>query len=153
MKDGGIKTKIVKRYIPKFNKIVNKYLSAMNLYVNFTIDENFNEKILSRYKSNFSYSNFSEGEKFRIDLAILFAWREIAQERNSVSTNLLVMDEIFDSSLDSEGTDDFIKIMFNDLTKGTNLFVISHKSDQLVDKFEQVIEFEKVKGFTKIKET
>lgn len=152
LKDGGIKTKIIRRYIPKFNKTVNKYLEAMNLYVRFTIDENFEEKILSRYKSDFTYFNFSEGEKFRIDLAILFAWREIAQERNSVSTNLLVMDEIFDSSLDSEGNEDFIKIMFNDLAKNTNLFVISHKTDQLRDKFEKVLEFEKVKGFSRLKE-
>lgn len=153
LKDGSIKAKIIKKYIPKFNFEVNKYLKAMNLYVNFNLDENFDEVIKSRYKTEFKYANFSEGEKFRIDLAILFAWRYIVSQRNSINTNLLVMDEIFDSSLDSDGADDFIKIMFNDLAKNTNLFIISHRHDTLRDKFERVLEFEKTKGFTHLKES
>ena len=148
LKDGGIKTKIIKKYIPIINQSINGYLTKMNMFVNFSLDENFNEEIKSRYRTEFKYGNFSEGEKFRIDLAILFAWRQIASMRNSVNCNLLIMDEVFDSSLDSDGTDDFIKIMLNDLTKNTNLFVISHKQDQLRDKFHNVIQFEKVKGFS-----
>ena len=149
LKDGGIKTKIIKQYLPIINKLINKYLSQMGFFVNFNIDENFEETIKSRYRDEFSYQNFSEGEKMRIDLAILFTWRTIAKMKNSVNTNLLVLDEVFDSSLDVNGTDEFLKIMWN-LTDGTNTFVISHKQDQLLDRFEKVYRFEKVKNFSRL---
>jgi DNA repair exonuclease SbcCD ATPase subunit len=149
LKDGGIKSKIVKQYVPIINKLINKYLSAMEFMCQFELDEQFNETIKSRYRDIFSYSSFSEGEKMRINLAILFAWRAIAKLRNSINTNLLIMDEVFDSSLDSNGTDEFLKIIKN-LTSDTNTFIISHKTDQLYDKFEKVIKFEKHKNFSKI---
>ena len=149
LKDSGIKTKIVKQYVPVMNKLINKYLAAMDFFVQFELDENFNETIKSRFRDEFSYASFSEGEKMRIDLALLFTWRAIAKLRNSVSTNLLIMDEVFDSSLDSTGTDEFLKIL-NTLVDDANIFIISHKGDQLYDKFHSVIKFEKVKNFSRM---
>jgi DNA repair exonuclease SbcCD ATPase subunit len=149
LKDGGIKARIIKQYVPVINKLINKYLSAMDFFVQFELDEEFNETIKSRYRDDFSYASFSEGEKMRINLAILFTWRSVAKLRNSISTNLLIMDEVFDSSLDSNGTEEFMKIL-NQLTLDTNTFIISHKGDQLVDKFEHVIKFEKKQNFSKI---
>jgi len=146
LKDGGIKTKIIKQYLPVINKSINKYLQQMGFFVNFNIDENFEETIKSRHRDTFSYNNFSEGEKMRIDLAILFTWRTVAKMKNSVHCNLLFFDEIFDSSLDTNGTDEFLKIIF-DLTSDTNTFIISHK-DQLIDKFQRVYRFQKVRGFS-----
>lgn len=151
LKDGGIKTRIIKQYVPVMNKLINKYLSAMDFFVQFELDENFNETIRSRFRDVFSYSSFSEGEKLRIDLALLFTWRAVAKLRNSVSTNLLIMDEIMDSSLDTSGTEEFLKII-QDLTADSNIFIISHKGDQLFDKFHSVIRFEKVKNFSRIAE-
>lgn len=147
LKDSGIKSKIIKQYIPIINKLINKYLSSMEFMCQFELDEEFSETIKSRYRDVFSYSSFSEGEKMRINLAILFAWRAIAKLRNSVNTNILIMDEVFDSSLDSNGTEEFLKII-NSLTSDTNTFIISHKTDQLYDKFEKVIKFKKVKNFS-----
>jgi DNA repair exonuclease SbcCD ATPase subunit len=149
LKDGGIKTKIIKQYIPIINKLVNKYLAQMGFFVNFNIDENFNEVIKSRYRDEFSYSNFSEGEKTRIDLALMFSWRAIAKMKNSVNTNLLILDEILDGSLDANGTDEFLKII-QTLTNDTNTFIISHKQDQLLDKFDRVYKFVKVKNFSRM---
>jgi len=149
LKDGGIKAKIIKQYIPVMNKLINKYLAQMDFFVNFELDEEFNETIRSRFRDAFSYDSFSEGEKMRIDLALLFTWRAIAKLRNSASTNLLIMDEVFDSSLDNTGTDELLRII-NDLTKDTNTFIISHKGDTLFDKFNNVIKFEKVKNFSRI---
>lgn len=149
LKDGGIKTRIVKQYIPVMNKLINKYLAAMDFFVDFQLDENFNETIKSRFRDEFSYSSFSEGEKLRIDLALLFTWRAISKMRNSTSTNLLIMDEIMDSSLDNSGTSEFLKII-NELAVDTNIFIISHKGDQLQDSFDNVIRFEKVKNFSRI---
>jgi DNA repair exonuclease SbcCD ATPase subunit len=149
LKDGGIKSKIIKQYIPVINKLINKYLSAMDFFVQFELDENFNETIKSRYRDEFSYSSFSEGEKMRINLAILFTWRAVAKLRNSINTNLLIMDEVFDSSLDANGTEEFMKILIN-LTSETNTVIISHKTDQLYDKFERVIKFEKHKNFSRM---
>lgn len=149
LKDTGIKTKIIKQYVPIMNKLINKYLAAMDFFVNFELDENFEETIKSRFRDDFAYESFSEGEKMRIDLALLFTWRSIAKLRNSASTNLLILDEIFDSSLDNEGTDEFMKII-SQLTKDNNTFVISHKGDQLFDKFQNVIRFEKRNNFSKI---
>ncbi len=149
LKDTGIKTKIIKQYIPVMNKLINKYLAAMDFFVNFEINESFEETIKSRFRDEFTYASFSEGEKMRIDLALLFTWRSIAKLRNSVSTNLLVMDEVFDSSLDSSGTEEFLKILSN-LTKDTNTFIISHKGDQLIDKFNNIIKFEKHNNFSRI---
>ena len=149
LKDSGIKTRIIRQYVPVMNKLINKYLAAMDFFVQFELDENFNETIKSRFRDEFSYASFSEGEKMRIDLALLFTWRAIAKLRNSVSTNLLIMDEVFDSSLDSSGTEEFLKIL-NDLTSDTNVFIISHKGDQLFDKFHSVIRFEKHKNFSRI---
>ena len=149
LKDGGIKTRIVKQYIPVMNKLINKYLASMDFFVDFQLDESFNETIKSRFRDVFSYSSFSEGEKLRIDLALLFTWRAVAKLRNSVSTNLLIMDEIMDSSLDNSGTDEFLKII-NELTSDSNVFIISHKGDQLYDKFDSIIRFEKVKNFSRI---
>lgn len=149
LKDGGIKTKIIKQYVPVINKLMNKYLAAMDFFVQFELDENFNEKIKSRFRDEFTYDSFSEGEKMRIDLALLFTWRAVAKLRNSSTTNLLIMDEVFDSSLDTTGTDEFLKII-TDLNKDTNVFVISHKGDQLYDKFHSNIKFEKVKNFSQI---
>ena len=130
------------------NKLINGYLSSMDFFVNFNIDENFNETIKSRYRDVFSYANFSEGEKMRIDLALLFTWRAVAKMKNSTNTNLLILDEIFDSSLDATGTDDFLKIL--NTFSNENVFVISHKQDLLMDKFRHTIKFEKVKNFSKV---
>ena len=149
LKDSGIKTKIIKQYVPVMNKLINKYLAAMDFFVQFELDENFNETIKSRFRDEFSYASFSEGEKMRIDLALLFTWRAIAKLRNSVSTNLLIMDEVFDSSLDSTGTEEFLKIL-NTLVDDANIFIISHKGDQLFDKFHSVIKFEKIKNFSRM---
>lgn len=149
LKDGGIKTRILRQYMPIINKLINKYLAAMDFFVQFEIDEQFNETIKSRFRDEFSYNSFSEGEKMRINLAVLFTWRAIAKMRNSASTNLLIMDEVFDSSLDSNGTDEFLKII-QTLTADTNTFIISHKTDQLFDKFHNVIKFEKTKNFSRI---
>ena len=149
LKDGGIKAKIIKQYIPIMNKLINKYLASMDFFVNFELDEEFNETIRSRHRDAFSYDSFSEGEKMRIDLALLFTWRAIAKLRNSAATNLLIMDEVFDSSLDNTGTDELLRII-NELTRDTNTFIISHKGDQLFDKFANVIKFEKVKNFSRI---
>ena len=148
LKDDGVKTKIIKKYLPFINQQVNRYLQLMDFYINFTLDEEFRETVKSPIHEDFSYSSFSEGEKMRIDLALLFTWREVARVKNSVNTNLLILDEIFDSSLDGFGTDEFLKII-RYIIKGANIFVISHKSD-LNDKFENVIQFDKVKGFSKI---
>ena len=150
LKDGGIKTSIIKYYLPIMNGLINKYLHQMDFYVNFTMDENFSENIQSRNRENFSYTSFSEGEKMRIDLALLFTWRDVAKMKNSVNTNLLVLDEVFDSSLDSNGTDEFLKLL-NELG-GNNVFVISHKGEILYDKFRSIIKFDKVKNFSKIVE-
>jgi DNA repair exonuclease SbcCD ATPase subunit len=149
LKDSGVKTKIIKQYIPVINKLVNKYLAAMDFFVNFELNENFEETIKSRHRDDFSYESFSEGEKMRIDLALLFTWRSISKLRNSASTNLLIMDEVFDSSLDNNGTEEFLKII-STLTADTNLFIISHKGDQLFDKFHSVIKFQKVKNFSQM---
>jgi len=148
LQDSGIKTKIVKQYLPIMNKLVNTYLSSMDFFVNFNIDENFNETIKSRFRDEFSYASFSEGEKMRIDLALLFTWRAIAKMKNSTNTNLLILDEIFDSSLDNAGTDDFLKIL-NTFDK-QNVFVISHKQDMLFDKFRNIIQFKKDKNFSRM---
>jgi len=149
LKDGGIKSKIIKQYIPIMNKLINKYLSSMEFMCQFELDEQFNETIKSRFRDVFSYASFSEGEKMRINLAILFAWRSIAKMRNSVNTNILIMDEVFDSSLDANGTEEFMKII-SALTSDTNTFIISHKTDQIIDKFDRVIRFEKFKNFSRI---
>ena len=146
--DTGIKTKIIKQYLPIMNKLINKYLTSMEFYVNFTLDENFEETIKSRYRDEFTYASFSEGEKMRIDLALLFTWRAVAKMKNSTNTNLLILDEIFDSSLDGTGTDEFLKIL-NTLS-GENIFVISHKQDALADKFRSTIKFEKVRNFSHV---
>jgi len=148
LKDDGVKTKIIKKYLPFINQQVNRYLQLMDFYINFTLDEEFNETVKSPIHEDFSYSSFSEGEKMRIDLALLFTWREVARVKNSVNTNLLIMDEVFDSSLDGFGTDEFLKII-RFVIKDANTFVISHKSD-LHDKFENVIKFDKVKGFSRM---
>ena len=148
LKDDGVKTKIIKKYLPFINQQVNRYLQLMDFYINFTLDEEFNETIKSPIHEDFSYSSFSEGEKMRIDLALLFTWREVARVKNSVNTNLLIMDEVFDSSLDGFGTDEFMKII-RYIIKGANIFIISHKTE-LSDKFESVIKFDKIKGFSKL---
>ena len=149
LKDDGVKSNIIRKYLPLINQQVNKYLELMDFYINFSLDEEFNEKIQTPIHESFSYSSFSEGEKMRIDLALLFTWREIAKMKNSVVTNLLIMDEVFDSSLDGLGTDEFMKII-KFIVKDANIFIISHKNE-LHDKFEKVLEFEKVKGFSKLK--
>tara|TARA_Y100001963_G_C6765723_1_gene442081 strand:+ start:411 stop:2126 length:1716 start_codon:yes stop_codon:yes gene_type:complete len=150
LKDDGVKSSIIKKYLPIINKRVNYYLQKMDFYINFTLDEEFNEKIVSPVHDKFSYSSFSEGEKMRIDLALLFTWREIAKDyKNSISTNLLIMDEVFDSSLDGFGTDEFLKIV-RFVIKDANIFIISHKNE-LYDKFNTCLEFEKVKGFSRLK--
>ena len=148
LKDGGVKSKIIKKYLPLINQQVNKYLQMMDFYINFKLDEEFNETIQSPIHDDFSYSSFSEGEKMRIDLALLFTWREVARFKNSVNTNLLIMDEVFDSSLDGMGTDEFLKII-RFVIKDANIFVISHKGG-LEDKFQSVIRYEKIKGFSTI---
>ena len=148
LKDDGVKTKIIKKYLPLINQQVNRFLQMMDFYINFKLDEEFSETIESPIHEKFSYASFSEGEKMRIDLALLFTWREVARVKNSVNTNLLIMDEIFDSSLDGFGTDEFLKII-RFVIKDANVFVISHKAD-LQDKFNSVIKFEKVKGFSRM---
>jgi DNA repair exonuclease SbcCD ATPase subunit len=148
LKDGGVKSKIIKKYLPLINQQVNRYLQLMDFYINFTLDEEFNETVQSPIHDNFSYSSFSEGEKMRIDLALLFTWREVARMKNSVNTNLLIMDEVFDSSLDGFGTEDFLKII-RFIIKDANIFVISHK-ESLHDKFDDVVKFEKIKGFSRM---
>ena len=148
LKDGGVKTKIIKKYLPLINQQVNRYLQMMDFYINFTLDEEFNETVQSPIHEDFSYASFSEGEKMRIDLALLFTWREVARMKNSVNTNLLIMDEVFDSSLDGFGTEEFLKII-RFVIKDANVFVISHKSG-MEDKFESVMRFEKLKGFSRM---
>ena len=149
LKDEGIKSRIIKQYLPIMNKLINKYLQEMDFFVSFNLDESFEETIKSRYRDDFTYASFSEGEKMRIDLALLFTWRSIAKLKNSTNTNLLILDEVFDSSLDTDGTDAFLKIMY-EMGHSTNMFVISHKGDQLYDKFKSVIKFEKKKNFSVI---
>jgi len=149
LKDKGIKTQIVRQYVPVMNKLVNKYLAAMEFFVSFELNENFEETIKSRHRDSFSYASFSEGEKMRIDLSLLLTWRAIAKMKNSSNTNLLILDEVFDASLDSNGCDEFLKLL-NELGKETNVFVISHKGDILQDKFRSVIKFEKHKNFSRI---
>ena len=148
LKDGGVKSKIIKKYLPLINQQVNRYLQMMDFYINFTLDEEFNETVQSPIHDNFSYSSFSEGEKMRIDLALLFTWREVARMKNSVNTNLLIMDEVFDSSLDGFGTEEFLKII-RFVIKDANVFVISHKTG-MDDRFESVIKFDKIKGFSRM---
>jgi DNA repair exonuclease SbcCD ATPase subunit len=149
LKDTGIKTKIIKQYVPVMNKLISKYLASMDFFCNFELDDQFNETIKSRFRDEFTYASFSEGEKLRIDLALMFTWRSIAKLRNSISTNILIMDEVFDSSLDAAGTEEFLKILeaFQD---GTNTFIISHKGDHLFDRFKSVIKFEKHSNFSRI---
>jgi len=149
LKDTGIKTRIIKQYLPIMNKLINKYLASMDFFVSFNLDEKFEEKIKSRHRDEFTYDSFSEGEKMRIDLALLFTWRTIAKMKNSVNTNLLILDEVFDSSLDANGTEEFLKII-NQLAGKQNTFIISHKGDILFDKFKDVIKFEKYKNFSRI---
>ena len=150
LRDSGIKTKIIRQYLPIMNKLINKYLASMEFFVQFELDEEFNEEIKSRYRDNFSYSSFSEGEKMRIDLSLLFTWRAVAKLKNSVNTNLLILDEVFDSSLDEGGTDEFLKILHT-LDDNTNTFIISHKGESMNEKFNNIIEFEKTNNFSKIK--
>ena len=149
LKDTGIKTKIIRQYLPVINKLVNKYLTAMDFFVQFNLDEKFDETIKSRHRDDFSYASFSEGEKQRIDLALLFTWRTIAKMKNSVATNLLILDEVFDSSLDNNGTD-YIMALLDTLGEETNTFVISHKGDQLFDKFRSLIKFEKKNNYSEM---
>lgn len=150
LRDSGIKTKIIRQYLPIMNKLINKYLASMEFFVQFELDEEFNEEIKSRYRDNFSYSSFSEGEKMRIDLSLLFTWRAVAKLKNSVNTNLLILDEVFDSSLDEGGTDEFLKILHT-LDDNTNTFIISHKGESMNEKFNNIIEFEKTNNFSRIK--
>ncbi len=149
LRDDGIKKKIIKQYVPVMNKLINKYLAALDFFVLFELDEQFNEIIKSRHRDEFSYASFSEGEKMRIDLALLFTWRAIAKLKNSVNTNLLLLDEVFDASLDNNGCDEFLKLL-NQLDNETNVFVISHKGDILAEKFKKEIRFEKIKNFSRI---
>ena len=151
LRDSGIKSQIIKKYVPIFNNLINKYLHNMDFFVNFTLDEEFKEVIKSRFRDEFSYSSFSEGEKQKIDLALLFTWREVARMKNSVATNLLILDEVFDSSLDADGTNELLKII-RSLGEDTNVFVISHKGEILVDKFLQTLKFEKINDFSKMSE-
>jgi len=146
--DTGIKTKVIKQYLPIMNQLINKYLASMDFFVNFKLDNEFKEIIRSRFRDDFSYASFSEGEKMRINLALLFTWRAIAKMKNSISTNLLLLDEIFDSSLDGQGTDDFLKIL--NTLEGENVIIISHKTDLMADKFSNIIKFEKYKNFTRV---
>ena len=148
LQDSGIKTKVIKRYLPIMNKLINGYLNKLEFQVKFDLDEQFNETIKSRYRDEFSYANFSEGEKMRIDLALLFTWRQIAKMKNSTNTNLLILDEIFDSSLDANGTDEFLKILST--LSNENIFLVSHKSDLNIDKFDHLIRFEKIQNFTRM---
>jgi DNA repair exonuclease SbcCD ATPase subunit len=148
LNDKGAKAQIIRKYVPIMNALINKYLQAMDFYISFNLDEEFNETVKSRFRDTFNYNNFSEGEKMRIDLALLFTWRDIARMKNSTNTNLLILDEIFDSSLDGQGTDDFFKII-KTLEK-ENIFIISHKGDILFDKFTNIIKYEKVQNFTQL---
>jgi DNA repair exonuclease SbcCD ATPase subunit len=148
LRDSGIKSRIIKQYIPVINKLVNKYLAAMDFFVKFELNEQFEEKILSRHRDDFTYDSFSEGEKMRIDLSLLFTWRSIARMKNSASTNLLILDEVFDASLDANGCEEFLKIIHD--MEGSNIFVISHKGDVLHDKFQNTIRFTKQKNFSRI---
>jgi len=150
LKDGGIKTRIIKQYLPVLNKYINQYLTQLDFFVNFNINENFEEVIKSRHRDEFTYSNFSEGEKMRLDLAVLFSFRQLARLKNSVNTNLLILDEVMDSSLDANGTDVFMDLI-SSTDKHTNIFVISHKTDQISDKFDRILQFDKVKNFSKMK--
>jgi DNA repair exonuclease SbcCD ATPase subunit len=152
LKDDGVKTTIIKQYIPVMNKLINKYLASMDFFINFELDENFNEVIKSRHRDDFTYDSFSEGEKSRLDLSLLFAWRSVAKLKNSVNTNLLILDEVFDSSLDVAGMDYLLNIFAEANKDGTNIFVISHRGDVLQDKFDRTIKFEKVKSFSQIEE-
>lgn len=149
LRDAGIKTAIIRQYVPIINKLVNKYLSALEFFVQFELDEKFNEVIRSRYRDEFTYSSFSEGEKMRIDLALLFTWRAIAKMKNSTNTNLLILDEVFDASLDTSGCDEFLKLI-NQMGDGVRVFVISHKGDILADKFSETLKMEKYKNFSRI---
>ena len=149
LKDSGIKKQIIKKYVPVFNNLINKYLHSMDFFVNFTLDEEFNEVLKSRFRDEFSYASFSEGEKQKIDLALLFTWREVARMKNSAATNLLILDEVFDSSLDASATGELLSILLK-LGGDTNLFVISHKGDILIDKFKRCLRFEKINDFSKI---
>lgn len=149
LRDGGIKSQIIKKYVPVFNKLINKYLNNMDFFVNFTLDEEFNETLKSRFRDEFTYCSFSEGEKQKIDLALLFTWREVARMKNSVATNLLILDEVFDSSLDAGATNELLQIL-RGLGHTTNLFVISHKGEILVDKFLRTLKFEKINDFSKM---
>ena len=151
LKDSGIKTKIIRQYIPVINKLINKYLASMDFFVNFELDENFEEKIKSRFRDEFSYASFSEGEKSRLDLALLFTWRSISRLRNSTSTNLLILDEVFDGSLDAQGNEELLKII-DTLTDGNNVFVISHKTDAYLDKFNRALKFQKIGNFSTMSE-
>tara|TARA_B100000676_G_scaffold80759_1_gene80668 strand:- start:707 stop:2422 length:1716 start_codon:yes stop_codon:yes gene_type:complete len=151
LKDNGIKSKVISKFVPIFNSLINKYLQSMDFFVNFTLDEEFNENILSRCRDTFSYASFSEGEKQKIDLSLLFCWRDIAKMKNSASTNLLILDEVFDSSLDTAATDELMKIL-RGMDERTNLFVISHKGDILLDKFDTVVTFDKVGDFSTMKQ-
>ena len=150
LKDTGIKTKVIKQYLPVMNRLINQYLQVLDFFVSFHLDENFDETIRSRHRDSFNYASFSEGEKQRIDLSLLFTWRQIAKMKNSASSNLLVLDETFDSSLDHDGIDNLMKIL-NTLDDNSNTFIISHKGDVLQDKFRSKIEFFKHKNFSKIK--
>ena len=149
LRDSGVKTRIIKQYIPIMNKLINKYLASMDFFVDFEIDEEFNETIRSRHRDSFKYASFSEGEKMRIDLALLLTWRSIAKMKNSTNTNLLILDEVFDASLDSNGCEDFLKLL-HDIGKDTNVFTISHKGDVLQDKFSNVIRFVKERNFSRV---
>ena len=150
LSDKGARAQIIKKYLPIMNQLINKYLQSMDFFVSFTLDEEFNETVKSRHRDTFSYNSFSEGEKMRIDLALLFTWRAIAKMKNSTNTNLLILDEIFDSSLDGAGTEDFFKILGT--MSNENVFIISHKGDILFDKFTNIIKFEKEHNFTKLEE-
>lgn len=150
LKDDGIKTRIIRNYLPVINNLINKYLQQMDFYINFSLDENFNEVVKHAKLEDFTYNSFSEGEKLRIDLAILFTWRELAKMKNSANSNLLILDEVFDSSLDVAGVDDFVRIITETLAKENNTFIISHKGDTLADKFDNTIKFEKQNGFSKM---
>ena len=149
LKDGGIKSRIIRQYIPRINKLINKYLSALDFFVDFQLNENFEETIKSRFRDEFTYASFSEGEKMRLNLAVLFTWRTVAKLRNSINTNILIMDEVMDSSLDNNGSDEFMKLITN-MIKDTNTFIISHKTDSMIDKFDHAIKFVKVKNFSKM---
>ena len=149
LKDSGIKSKIIKHYLPVVNKVINKFLKSMNFYTQFELDEEFNEIIKSRFRDKFSYMSFSEGEKLRIDLALLFAWREVAKLKNSANCNLLILDEIFDSSLDSIGTEELMKTLHSVGLNGT-VYIISHRMDSMVDKFTKAYQVKKLKNFSKV---